>query len=154
MRALLVDDDQPTTETLALLLHREGFVVEWATDAALALTLSQQFRPTLVTTELAALAANPAAQIRELRAGSTVGVIALTSGDPVTGRARALRAGADAHVPKPINKPRFLAELHSVLERRGPRDLLDLRDPLAASPGPGPAHPHHRRRSAMHSLHL
>jgi PAS domain S-box-containing protein len=100
-RVLVVDDDEASADSLALLLSRRGFEVECAYEAPAALAVAKRFRPDVVVTDLHLCGESGAALAASLRErGGRLRIVA------ATGRERhELGPDAalfDAYVRKPI----------------------------------------------------
>jgi signal transduction histidine kinase/ActR/RegA family two-component response regulator len=112
VRVLVVDDNQDSAETLALLLTLEGHSVATAFDGATALAEAARFQPQLVLLDIGMPGMNGYEVARELRAReatkSTV-IVALTGYGQPEDRARAAEAGFTDHLTKPIIAEKLLA---------------------------------------------
>jgi len=112
VRVLVVDDNQDSAETLALLLTLEGHTVATAFDGATALAEAARFQPQLVLLDIGMPGMNGYEVARELRAReatkSTV-IVALTGYGQPEDRARAAEAGFTDHLTKPIIAEKLLA---------------------------------------------
>lgn len=104
-RILVVDDNVDAAESLALLLQRQGHVVEVAHDGAAALNTAHSFRPDVVFLDigLPRLDGYQVAQrLREQSWGSRVLLVALTGYGKDEDRQRSTAAGFNAHLVKPV----------------------------------------------------
>ena len=116
---LLVDDYAVSREVARLLLTRSGYTVREACDGrdALEAMRSTRFDAVLMDCEMPALDGYAAAtEIRRREgAGRRTPIIALTASATDADVSRALAAGMDRHVRKPIVLDRLLAALDSLL---------------------------------------
>jgi signal transduction histidine kinase/CheY-like chemotaxis protein len=113
-RVLLVDEDAESRELLATALEAEGAEL-WAVGRALdALDAMGSWRPNVIVSDVAAHAEEAHAFIRKVRAlapdrGGRTPAVALTGLARPTDRVRALAAGFDTHLSKPVD-PRELVQ--------------------------------------------
>jgi CheY-like chemotaxis protein len=107
MRVLAVDDDEDTLEMLSLFLRRAGAEVAAAASAAAALEALERFRPDVLVADIGMPEVDGYELIRRVRAlgaerGGSTPAVALTAYAGENDRARALRSGFQAHLPKPV----------------------------------------------------
>jgi signal transduction histidine kinase len=107
MRVLLVDDDQDTLNMLAAVLRDYRAEVQTATRAAEAFEALQWFKPHVLVSDLALPGEDGYSLIDKVRAmgaenGEQIPAVALTAYVRVEDRARALSAGFNMFVPKPV----------------------------------------------------
>ena len=106
LRILIVDDNVDAGLLLAILLRMSGHQVEVALDGTSALELFAQQRPQIVVCdiELPGMSGyEVAVRMRKELEGRMPKMIALTGYDDPEHRARALAAGFDHHVAKPVD---------------------------------------------------
>jgi signal transduction histidine kinase len=112
-RVLVVDDNIDAAQTLAHLLEAFGHTVRVAHDGDAALVLAQQSTPDVVLLDIGLPGMNGYDVVRRLRADprtQAVTVIAVTGYGQEADRQRALEAGFDLHLVKPV-APEQLAGL-------------------------------------------
>ena len=107
MRVLAVDDDADTLEMLLLVLRRAGAEVAGAPSAAAALEALERLRPDVLVADIGMPEADGYELLRRVRAlqperGGLTPAVALTAYAGDAARARALRSGFQAHLPKPV----------------------------------------------------
>ncbi len=105
-RILLVDDNVDAGVLLAMLLRMSGHEVEVALDGPGALELFAQQRSQVVVCDIGLPGIDGyevAERIRGLKDGQAVLMVALTGYDGPEHRAKALDAGFDHHVAKPVD---------------------------------------------------
>ncbi len=129
VRVLVVDDNPDARELLTLVLGRAGAEVTAAASAAAALELLKQAEVDVLVSDIGMPAEDGYAligQARSLTAGRArrTPSVALTAYASEEDRRRALAAGFDAHIPKPVE----------------PAELVSVLAGLVASPG-GDARP-------------
>ncbi len=115
---ILVVDDSPVNLRLArLLLSDEGYEVRTAGDATEALDVLEQFSPRLILMDLQMPGIDGFELTRRLKADPArrqIVIVALTAYAMKGDEARALAAGCDGYVAKPIDTralPRLIASL-------------------------------------------
>jgi two-component system CheB/CheR fusion protein len=121
LRVLLVDDDQQSLEALSHLLELEGVQVECAADAVHALQLVEQTRFDLLVSDIAMPGMDGyelLQRVRGLAHGATLPAIAATGFGRRVDVQRAIDAGFDAHLGKPITVERFSQVLARVFGER------------------------------------
>ncbi len=124
IRILVVDDNVDAATTLAELLRAYGHEVETAFDAPTALDKLRCFWPSLAILDIGLPGMDGyalAARMRELAVGQPLRLVALTGYGQADDRARALAAGFDRHMTKPVDFDLLLAV---VAEPGGAREGL------------------------------
>lgn len=122
LKILVVDDEADTCELLRALLTRCGAEVAAARSAAEAFELFRQVQPDVVVSDIGMPGEDGYELIRRLRAlpndqGGNVPAVALTAYARVEDRMKALKAGYQMHVAKPIE----LGELVAIVASLGDR---------------------------------
>jgi len=105
-RVLVVDDDDDSAESLARLVQVLGHVGLTADDGPSAIESVRGFRPRIVLLDIGLPGMSGyevARQIRELPEGQDVILVAVTGWDDAEARQRALEAGFQHHVVKPVD---------------------------------------------------
>ena len=108
LRILLIDDNVDAGVMLSLLLEMSGHEVETALDGPTALAIYARQRPQLVLCDIGLPGMDGYEVARKIRQepgveGRVPVLIALTGYDGAVDRARALEAGFDHHVAKPVD---------------------------------------------------
>jgi len=131
VRVLVVDDSELNREVAQRLLGREGALVQTADGGAAALALLQTSDPppfdaVLMDVQMPGMdGLETTRRLRQLPGGAELPVLALTAGALEEERQRALAAGMDGFLTKPLEPAQLVRSLrHSVEARR--------REPLAA----------------------
>lgn len=112
-RVLVVDDNADSAEATALLLTLKGHSVETAHDGEEALAAAERFQPEAILLDLGMPKLDGFEVCRRIRQrpwGVGVLMVAQTGWGQPQDRARAIEAGFDAHMTKPID-PEALQEL-------------------------------------------
>jgi CheY-like chemotaxis protein len=107
LQVLLVDDDADTLQVLSVMIEDAGAKVVTATSATQALEVLQWHRPNVLVSDLAMPGEDGYSLIEQIRSLETkekgqLPAVALTSYVRVEDRARALSAGFNMFVPKPV----------------------------------------------------
>ena len=129
-RVLVIDDDPRVREALALLLDRAGAVVDSAESAAAARARIACCAPDALVCDIAMPVEDGYSFIRGLRAsGGDIAAIALTAHATEADVERALTAGFDRHLAKPIEFERLVANIDElvVARRASARGVASLR---------------------------
>ncbi len=115
-RILVVDDNQDSAESLAMLLRLFGNDVRTAHDGHLALAVAEAYRPDVVLLDIGLPGINGydmARAIRKMPALDQAVLVALTGYGAEEDRRRSREAGFDAHLVKPVD----LGTLQELLAR-------------------------------------
>ena len=105
-RVLVVDDNEDSAESLALLLRLEGHLVKTAHDGETALAVAERFQPDAILLDLGMPRLNGYEVCERIRVqpwGQGILMVAQTGWGQAQDRARTLAAGFDAHLTKPID---------------------------------------------------
>ncbi len=120
VKVLLVDDDPDTLQFLQVLLGESKAIVQVAASVDEAVDMLEWFRPHVLVSDLAMPGEDGYSLIEKLRALETDGIeipaIALTSYVRVEDRARALSAGFNMFVPKPIQPNELITAIANLAE--------------------------------------
>ena len=117
-RVLVVEDDPETRRYYNSILESDGFVVEQAHNGLQALDKARAQAPDLVLTDIAVPGLDGIALCRELRADAAtcdIPVLAVTGYDDRQYNTRALSAGANRILIKPVSPETLLAEARGLL---------------------------------------
>jgi PAS domain S-box-containing protein len=122
VRIIVVDDERDTRELLKTGLGHSGAEVTVASSAAEALDAIVADPPSVIISDIGMPSDDGYELIRRLRAlpadrGGKVPAVALTAYARVEDRLRALKAGYQMHVPKPVELTELIAVVGSLVER-------------------------------------
>ncbi len=120
VRILLVEDEADTRAMMEIVLRQRGAVVHSAASAAEALDLLLGERVDVIVSDIGMPAMDGLKMIEEIRRRPRSGdlpAIAVTAYATRADRERALAAGYDDHLPKPINVPRLQNALARLARR-------------------------------------
>jgi signal transduction histidine kinase/CheY-like chemotaxis protein len=113
-RILIVDDNEDAAEMLGALLDSRGHVTRTAFDGPSALGLLDGFSPTLALVDIGLPGMDGHEVARQMRArGIKAPLVALTGYGQESDRVRALAAGFDEHLVKPVS----LARIDALIEK-------------------------------------
>jgi PAS domain S-box-containing protein len=129
LSVLVVDDDADTRDLVRMVLAQRGAVVLTAATAEEALLLVQEQRPDILLSDIAMPGEDGFELIRRVRAlgssqGGEIKAAALTAYARTEDRLKALWAGFQTHIPKPV-QPNELAAVVASLAGRTGRDGLE-----------------------------
>ena len=118
-RILVVEDDGDTQELLRTVLQRHGAEVTALDGSASALTEVRRIKPDVIISDIGMVGENGYEMIRKIRAlspdeGGHVPAIALTAYAAAADRRRALLAGFQTHLPKPVEPDDLVAVILSL----------------------------------------
>ena len=120
---LVVERDPHIRELEAHYLNGAGFAVEFALDGNAALAQARALHPDLIITEILVPHLDGLALCRRLKAEPETADISVLVFSILASRSRALEAGADAFLMKPLESHRLLTTVQELLEHRGIRQL-------------------------------
>jgi CheY-like chemotaxis protein len=121
-KILLVEDNEMNRDMLSRRLERKGFEVMIAVDGRQGVEMAKADRYDLILMDMSLPEIDGWEATRQLRAESEtqkVPIIALTAHAMAGDRERALEAGCDDYDTKPIELPRLLSKMESLLGAEG-----------------------------------
>ena len=119
-RILVVEDDAALARVLRDNLSFEGFQVQWAPDAHMAIEMSKEFAPDLVVLDVMLPDGDGFELCSYLQQGGRTPVIMLSARSQKVDKLRGLALGADDYVTKPFDLEELLARIKVVLRRARP----------------------------------
>ena len=118
-RILVIDDNEPNRRILSRRLERRGFEVLLANDGKAGVETARAEKPDLILMDMNMPQIDGWEAMRQIKAApdtADVPVIGLTAHALTGDRERALEAGcADYHI-KPVDFPRLLAQIETLLQ--------------------------------------
>lgn len=129
-RVLVVDDEEQFARVVELMLHRESFDVEIASDGLAGLRRAFETKPDLVLLDIMMPRMDGWEMCRRLRDISDVPIIVVSARGRETDIVQALEMGADDYLVKPFGATELIARVHALLRRTGYREATGAR-PLA-----------------------
>ncbi len=119
VRVLVVDDEPPIAELLAMALRYDGWDVHVAHDGLSAVRQARDVRPDVVVLDMMLPDIDGLEVLRRLRAEThDVPVLFLTAKDAVEDRVAGITAGGDDYVTKPFSLEEVVARLRGLVRRR------------------------------------
>ncbi len=120
---LVVEDAPEVREMIALYLGNAGYDVVQTGSGRECLRLFEEHRPVAVILDIGLPDLDGLAVAASLRSRSpSIGIILVTVRDDDFDRVAGLETGADSYITKPVNMRVLLAQLRSLLRRRGAGD--------------------------------
>ena len=120
-KVLIIEDDVTLREELRVLLENGGYETCITEDFQNAAAEAARLGPDLVLLDILLPDANGQSVLREIRSGSDVPVIMLTSRSTDADEIISRSSGADDYVTKPYNPALLLLRIETVLRRMGGR---------------------------------
>ena len=120
-KILYVEDNEDNLYMLTNVLYREGYDVRIATDGEEGVKMSRSENPALIIMDLGLPVLDGWEAIRQIKSSPEtkhIPIIALTAHAMSYDRAKALEAGCDDFDTKPVNMPRLLEKIRSLLKER------------------------------------
>ena len=118
---LIVEDNEMNRDMLSRRLRTRGYEVLLAVDGADGLDVARASSPDLILMDMSLPVVDGWEATRRMKADATlrsIPVIALTAHAMANDREKALEAGCDDYDTKPIELPRLLAKMETLLRPR------------------------------------
>ena len=122
-RILLVEDNEMNQDMLRRRLERRGHEVQIAPDGEAGVALGRSYHPDLILMDISLPVLDGWEATRQLKGDpqtSGIPILALTAHALTTDRERCLEAGADDYDTKPIDFPRLLDKIATLLGAAAP----------------------------------
>lgn len=119
-KILVIDDEEPTVQLIAMLLERRGFEVIKAYRAEEGLRKAYKYQPDLVLLDIMMPDMDGWEVCKRMREMSDVPIVFLSARGDVKDVVRGLEMGADDYVIKPYDNDELIARVKAHL-RRSPR---------------------------------
>jgi CheY-like chemotaxis protein len=124
VRVLVVDDDRDARELISTILEQRGARVTTAVSAVEALQSLRSHRPDVIISDIEMPAEDGYTLIKKIREldpqeGGRTPAAALTAYARTEDRLRALMAGFQIHLPKPVEPAELIAVVANLAERTG-----------------------------------
>ena len=123
---LLIEDNEQNRYLATFLLERHGYDVVSASEGPAGIALAETLRPQCVLLDIQLPGMDGYAVARALRSVAVLQktpVIAVTSYAMVGDREKALAAGCDGYIEKPIHPETFVADIEAVMAARAREEL-------------------------------
>jgi two-component system cell cycle response regulator DivK len=122
-KILLIEDDELNRDMLSRRLRKRGYEVVTAVDGETGIAMAQAEAPALILMDVTLPGIDGLEATRRLKAAPQtrhIPIVALTAHTMASDRATALAVGCDDFDTKPIELPRLLEKIESLLNQ-GPR---------------------------------
>ncbi len=119
-KILLVEDNEMNRDMLSRRLQRKGYEVVMATDGEQAVVMARSESPALILMDMSLPVFDGWEATRRIKAApetKTIPVIALTAHAMSGDREKSLEAGCDDYDTKPIEFPRLIEKIETLLNR-------------------------------------
>ena len=121
---IIVDDEEETRDLLMAMLTQRGAEVKTCASAAEGLDAIERRQPSVLVSDIGMPVEDGYMLIRKLREleperGGNIPAVALTAYARSEDRTRALAAGFQIHIPKPVEAIEFITVVASLAGRRG-----------------------------------
>lgn len=121
-KILLVEDNEMNRDMLSRRLIKRGYEVVMAVDGQAGIDMAVNEKPDLILLDMSLPVVDgweAAKQIKANEASKAVPLIALTAHAMASDKERALSAGCDDFDTKPVELPRLLGKMETLLKARG-----------------------------------
>ena len=122
-KLLLVEDNELNRDMLSRRLIRKGYEVICANDGAAGVELARSEQPDLILMDMSLPVLSgwdATSQLKQMPDAQTIPIIALTAHAMASDQVRARAVGCDDYDTKPVDLPRLLQKIESLLARRAP----------------------------------
>jgi len=120
-KILLVEDNELNRDMLSRRLLRKGFTLVMAEDGQQAVTMAEKETPDIILLDMSLPVMDgwtAARELKKIASTRDIPVIALTAHAMSGDREKALEAGCDDYDTKPVEFPRLLGKIESLLEKK------------------------------------
>jgi CheY-like chemotaxis protein len=120
-KVLLVEDNEASRDGLSRHLRRKGYEILLALDGRQGVDMARAAMPDLILMDMSLPVLDGWEATRQLKSWADtqgIPVIALTAHAMAGDRERALEAGCDDYDTKPIEFPRLLSKIESLLDKK------------------------------------
>ena len=132
MSTVLIIDDEPTArETVVSMLEGEGYDIQLAKDGIEALQMLEQIQPDVILLDIMLPGMDGFQVCRQIRATvplAEVPILMLTALDDRDSLLRALEAGADDFLSKPVDRRELIARVRTITRLNRYRTLMEQRE--------------------------
>ncbi|HKT90046.1 MAG TPA: response regulator [Candidatus Sulfotelmatobacter sp.] len=121
-KVLLVEDDKDNVRAMAVRLRAYGYQLVVAHDAISAISTARKEKPDIIVLDLGLPGGDGFVVMQRLKSNvdlMLVPIIVVSARDPLTNESRALEAGAEAFLQKPVDNDEFLTVLERALAKTG-----------------------------------
>jgi CheY-like chemotaxis protein len=122
-KILLIEDNEANRDALSRHLKRRGYEVVMALDGQQGIAIARSETPALILMDMSLPVLDGWEATRQLKADpqtALIPVIALTAHAMAGDREKALKAGCDDYDTKPVEFPRLLGKIQTLLSGKDP----------------------------------
>ena len=122
VKVLLVEDNEMNRDMLSRRLIKRGYTVVMAIDGQQGIDMALSEKPDIILLDMSLPVVDgweAAKQIKANAASKPVPLIALTAHAMAADRERAMSAGCDEFDTKPVELPRLLGKMETLLKAKG-----------------------------------
>lgn len=137
---LVVEDERDNADVIAGMMQYYGALVTQVDNGQAGLEALQNFTPTLILLDLAMPTMDGWEMLKALRTDPDkrhIPVVALTAHAMHGDKERALAAGFDGYLTKPISVRSLIADLRATMEQTAQQRAVAAQAPEADAPAPG-----------------
>ena len=119
-KIMLVEDDKDTVRAMGVRLKSQGYSLVVATDAISAISMARKEKPDLIVLDLGLPGGDGFTVMQRIKSNydlMLVPIIVVSARDPLVNEERALAAGAEAFLQKPVENAEFLALIERALSK-------------------------------------
>lgn len=119
-KILLIEDNAQNRYLATFLLESGGYAVVAAHDGAAGIELAERILPQLILLDIQLPVMDGYAVARKLRSNPAlrdISIVAVTSYAMMGDREKAIEAGCNGYIEKPINPETFVSEIDSYVEK-------------------------------------
>jgi two-component system alkaline phosphatase synthesis response regulator PhoP len=127
-KILIADDNQPNAELLEAHLDGSGFDTRIAINGEDTLKTAREWNPDVILLDVMMQKLSGfevCQQLRRDKTTNTIGVLMVTALDQPTDVEKAVDAGTDDFLTKPINKTELLRRVKALIQSRGEASAVD-----------------------------
>ena len=120
LRILLVEDNPQNRYLMTFLLEKHGYTVEVAEDGEQALAMLHESSPDLILMDMQLPRVDGYEATRRIKASDrlrSIPLVALTAHSMKGDRTKAIEAGCDAYVTKPVDADEIIAVIERLTNR-------------------------------------
>ena len=124
-KILLVEDNEMNRDMLSRRLLKKGYHVSIAVDGAEAIAMARSHLPDVILMDMGLPVLNgwdATRQLKSMPETKNIGIIGLSAHALSDDREKALQAGCDDFDTKPIDFPRLLGKIETMLARKAHHD--------------------------------
>jgi two-component system, cell cycle response regulator DivK len=122
VKVLLIEDNEMNRDMLSRRLTKRGYTVVMAVDGQQGIDMAVAEKPDIILLDMSLPVVDgweAAKQIKSNEASKPVPLIALTAHAMASDKERALSAGCDDFDTKPVDLPRLLGKMETLLKAKG-----------------------------------